>query len=704
MRKKSKQELLREIEELQAQLLEAKETLDAIGKGQVDALVVSDPDSDHVYTLKSADYTYRILVQSMNEGALILVQDGTIFYCNHRLTQMLKTPSERLIGSSILEYVEPGEQDDIKDLLRQSETQNLKSEHHFHAADGTKIPVLLAFNSLSIDNTLRFSVIVTDLTERRQTEETQRLLSAIQEEKERLSALLNSMTDEVWFTNTQKRFTLINSSALQEFGVSFAGEIDVEAFAENLKIYRPDGSPRPIAEAPPLRALAGEVVRGEEEIIRSPATGASRYRQISANPVRDAGGDIIGSVSVVRDVTDQVTTARERIRLIEELKRSRDELEIRVAQRTSELTDNERKFRKLSQEFHALLNTISDTLILISPDREVLWTNRGNGLALNERVSDAAGQYGYHLLQDRSASSKDGPISRCFDTAENQTATVTRKGAVLDISAFPIKEADRVSSVLLVVNDITQKMAMQAEAMQAAHMASLGELAAGVAHEINNPITGIINYGQILINECRPESLEMDIGERIVKEGERVGRIVKALLSYARDDIVEKNPTRIPELLEESMILIQAQMRKEGIDLQIALPDDLPEVDANFQQIQQGIINVINNARYALNERYPERHDNKRLKITAESVTICGAAYVRIVFQDHGVGILPHDLPVVVKPFFSTKPIGKGTGLGLSITQKIITDHGGYLSFESIKGEFTRVIIELPAKKKGRKE
>ena len=87
--------------------------------------------------------------------------------------------------------------------------------------------------------------------------------------------------------------------------------------------------------------------------------------------------------------------------------------------------------------------------------------------------------------------------------------------------------------------------------MQAAHMASLGELAARVAHEINNPVTGIINYGQILINECSPESMEKDIGERIVKEGECIGRIVKALLSYVRDGREEKKPTRVPGILEE---------------------------------------------------------------------------------------------------------------------------------------------------------
>jgi len=384
-----------------------------------------------------------------------------------------------------------------------------------------------------------------------------------------------------------------------------------------------------------------------------------------------------------------------------ELSKVHDELEKRVEERTAQLSENEKKFRKLSQEFQTLLNAISDTLILLSPEMEVLWTNGGNASELNETVSDAVGQYCYELLHDGPAPSEDSPITRCFDTAEKEVAVVTHNGAVLDIRAFPIKEADRVSSVLLLVSDITEKMAMQAEAMQAGHMASLGELAAGVAHEINNPITGIINYGQILINECRPESMEKDIGERIVKEGERIGRIVKTLLSYARDGREEKRPTRVPAILEEAIILIQAQIRKESIDLRIDLPDDLPEVDASFQQIQQGFINIINNARYALNEKYPGRHKNKRFEITGEKVTIGDRPYVRIVFQDQGVGISDHELSMLTKPFFSTKPFGKGTGLGLNITQKIITDHGGQLSFESAKGEFTRVIIDLPAIRSG---
>jgi signal transduction histidine kinase len=380
-----------------------------------------------------------------------------------------------------------------------------------------------------------------------------------------------------------------------------------------------------------------------------------------------------------------------------ELVKIHDELERRVQERTAELFVNERKFRILSQEFQALLNAITDTLILFSPKMTVLWTNSENYGQFNETESDTARQYCYALIHKSATLAPDYPIKKCFTTGDKEVAIISYHGAMLDLRAFPIKEAGKVNSVLLLVSDITEKMAMQAEAMQAGHMASLGELASGVAHEINNPITGIINYGQILVNECRPESMERDIGERIVKEGDRIGRIVKTLLSYARDGQDEKLPTRVSAILEESIILTQAQIRKEGIDLKIDLADDLPAIHANLQQIQQCFINIINNARYALNEKYPGRHADKRLEITGEKIAVDDLPYVRIVFYDHGGGIAAKEIPMITRQFFSTKPFGKGTGLGLNITEKIIKDHGGRLSFESGKGEFTRVIILFPA-------
>src|SRR6185437_14350766 len=113
------------------------------------------------------------------------------------------------------------------------------------------------------------------------------------------------VTQEVYFADTQKRYTYANPAALREFGHETVAGVDIEAIVSQLEVLRPDGTARPFSEAPPVRALAGETVRDEEQIVRMPRTGQLRYRQVSSAPVRDGAGKIIGSVSVVRDVTDK---------------------------------------------------------------------------------------------------------------------------------------------------------------------------------------------------------------------------------------------------------------------------------------------------------------------------------------------------------------------------------------------------------------
>ena len=130
--------------------------------------------------------------------------------------------------------------------------------------------------------------------------------------------------------------------------------------------------------------------------------------------------------------------------------------------------------------------------------------------------------------------------------------------------------------------------------------------------------------------------------------------------------------------------------------LVINIPDDLPKIQANPQGMQQIFLNIINNARYALNEKYPTRHESKIIEIFGEAITSGEREYVRMTFADRGVGISADNLPILTKPFFSTKPFGKGTGLGLAISERIIMEHGGRLTFESQEGEFTKVIVDLP--------
>lgn len=135
--------------------------------------------------------------------------------------------------------------------------------------------------------------------------EVRRLLEANRAEREWLSAVLNSITEEVYFADPQQRYTYANPAALREFGHETVEGINIEKIVSKLEVFRPDGTPRPFSEAPPVRALAGEIVRDEEQIVRVPRTGELRHRQVSSAPVRDSGGTIIGSVSVVRDVTDK---------------------------------------------------------------------------------------------------------------------------------------------------------------------------------------------------------------------------------------------------------------------------------------------------------------------------------------------------------------------------------------------------------------
>ena len=264
----------------------------------------------------------------------------------------------------------------------------------------------------------------------------------------------------------------------------------------------------------------------------------------------------------------------------------------------------------------------------------------------------------------------------------------------------PIKdEKGNTIGVLGIFWDITEKVALQMEAIRSRHLASVGELAAGVAHEINNPITGIINCAQILVNKSEKENREHDIANRIVKEGNRIANIVKSLLYFARpgDRREQKSAVHIGGILSDTLVLIEAQLKKDSIKLILNIPNKLPEVIAHPQQIQQVFLNIISNARYALNCKYQGMHESKILEIRGEGITIANCPYVKVIFCDQGSGIPANILDKIMNPFFTTKPRGKGTGLGLSISHSIISDHGGELLIDTVEGKFTKVAVILPA-------
>ncbi len=505
--------------------------------------------------------------------------------------------------------------------------------------------------------------------------ERKQALAALRESEERYRDLYDNAPDMYHSLDKDGMIIICNETEARMLGYS-----KEEIIGRHIKDFFTESSGRLFDRDFPTLKERKVLMNLEREFLRKDGTTFPIVLNVHAD--YNEKGEFIMSNAVARDVTV--------IKRVE-----------------SEIRLSERRYRSLSQEFNTLLNAIPDSLMLLSPDMRILWSNTGTTSILGKERSEMIDRHCYELWYNLKSPCKNCPAEKSFRTGETEFAQILPPdGRFFDVKAFPIKDdGGNVSNVLVITIDTTERINLEAEAMRSAHLASLGELAAGVAHEINNPINGIINYAQILIDRNRSRSnmdiVEDDISNQIIKESDRIARIVKSLLSFARDTKETKDPASISDIIYESLSLTATQLRKEGIHVEVNIPGELPEIIAHFQQIQQVFLNIINNARYALNQKYPGTHKNKILEISGEQKTIDGRHYVRVIFHDCGNGIPAEIMDKLMNPFYSTKPRGKGTGLGLSISHGIITDHAGRITIKSKEGEFTSVIIDLPVKTNG---
>ena len=225
---------------------------------------------------------------------------------------------------------------------------------------------------------------------------------------------------------------------------------------------------------------------------------------------------------------------------------------------------------------------------------------------------------------------------------------------------------------------------------------SIGTLASGVAHEINNPINGILNYGQIILDTEIEDPSVKEYAQEIIHETNRVARIVRNLLEFSRQTDEGASYAEIGDIVEKTMSLITTVLRHDQIELKVDLANDLPRIRCRSQQIEQVIMNLVTNARDALNEKYPGYHENKKINISGTSFERASQKWIRLTIEDLGMGIAEDLLDRIFEPFFTTKSRSRGTGLGLYIIQKIIKEHKGSIRVQSEKGKYTRFIMDLP--------
>jgi signal transduction histidine kinase len=254
-----------------------------------------------------------------------------------------------------------------------------------------------------------------------------------------------------------------------------------------------------------------------------------------------------------------------------------------------------------------------------------------------------------------------------------------------------------------VAHDITDrkkaekdKQKMEFQLRRSQKMESIGTLAGGVAHEINNPINGIMNYAQLIKDKIDDGSPIAEYASEIINETKRVAQIVQNLLAFSRKDHDSYRSANIKDIVDNTMSLIKAVFRRDQIRLEVNVPEDLPAIKCRDQQIQQVIMNLMTNARDALNEKYPGYDENKVMEISSNLFEKDGKSWIRTTVKDRGIGIDPDVGERMFDPFFTTKERTVGTGLGLSISYGIVKDHHGELTFESKPGQYTKFHMDLP--------
>ncbi|MBW2706837.1 MAG: PAS domain-containing protein, partial [Deltaproteobacteria bacterium] len=356
-------------------------------------------------------------------------------------------------------------------------------------------------------------------------------------------------------------------------------------------------------------------------------------------------------------------------------------------------TDQE--LRETRARYRSILNElIQEDVMVIGCDYRIMDVNATLLKRLGLERKDVIGRYCYEIThrQDQPCSGENHPcpLIQTMDTKKPfQTTHIhldkDNKEIYFSISTYPMLEAGEVIGAIEISRDITADINAQKAMMRQEKLASVGRLSAGVAHEINNPLTTILTTAMLIQEELDPQDPNYQELETITKETLRCRKIVTSLLDFARQSTPMRKPCDLNKIVQESVILTQKQAAFKDVNLGYELDEDIPRLTMDKGQILQSIINLIINAIEATD---------------AGGSIFISTAYkkyqdrVDIVVSDTGQGISENDLGLVSDPFFTTKD--DGTGLGLAITHGIIEQHNGTIDIFSKLGRGTIFTIKLP--------
>jgi two-component system NtrC family sensor kinase len=348
--------------------------------------------------------------------------------------------------------------------------------------------------------------------------------------------------------------------------------------------------------------------------------------------------------------------------------------------RVVELADNSKR------AWEETLDAVSLALCIIEPGGRVQRANRALAELLEIPISTLVSRPWHELMpQDW----HPGIRQALGEAGTATSATLRHRDRIYGATVFPISGGES-GRVVLLLSDQTERQRLQDQLVQSEKLSAIGQLIAGIAHDLNNPLTSVVGFADYLaeFSEVPPRIREPLLV--IQQEAERAALIVKNLLGFARKQEHRRRPTSMRSLLEATLTLLRNQLMAVGVEAELSCDPDVPELDLDQVQIQQVFVNLINNAAQAIAStgRPGTIRIQARRWLGGVSVTVA----------DDGPGMDESLAARAFEPFFTTKPEGDGTGLGLSISQGIVKEHQGMISLSTRPGEGATFTVELPAR------
>ena len=489
--------------------------------------------------------------------------------------------------------------------------------------------------------------VLKDITDRREAER-------------RYRELFDNIQEGVFFSSPAGRFIEVNDALVRMFGYESREDL-LQIDIPNTLYLSPEQRERFKEEIE-----HSGILRNYESVYRR-KDGSIIHTLQNSFAVRDGQGKTIQYRGVILDITD--------------LKNFQAQLQ------------RERDFNS------KILNNTQNMILVADTAGLISYANRRCFEAGIYRESDLLG----HRVTDLVSQVSREDLARAFEQTlhghqvDNLELSIDRRDgapAQFSVNLSPMRDEQRsVTSIVIVLTDITDSVVLQSKLRHAEKMAAVGQLVSGVAHEVNNPLTAILGFSDLLLEQDdMPEAAKKDIAV-ILQEAQRTKTIVQNLLSFARQTPPQRTAVQLNPILRRTVQLRAYDFGSHGLDVIENLAEDLPEIAGDPHQLQQVFLNIINNAYDAVCE---SGRQGGRIELRTEVRN--GA--VEISFSDNGPGISTPER--IFDPFFTTKEVGKGTGLGLSICYGIVREHGGEIScYNNAPAPGATFVVRLPMAQSG---